>query len=490
MISSIDVPTAEYAAVYLSTECPICQLRHERETRFITNVLNDWVQAATVRAMFIDSLGYCPRHAWLQQAIEWNYEHDGFTTADMYRYVLLWNLDGLEMFTWLSRYLLKFQRMFPFARLNHHNGGDKPDRLQQAFNSRVHLPAGLLVKGQCPICEAGEQAERARLRSLLEPLTSPEFQAECRVPDGLCLTHFKETLAGVKDPRRRQLLIVNELDRLALLAEQLTRTGERQGQLCLQAITWLVGNRSAASRAPIAHMPQSFDEALTLDACPLCTLTVASRQDDLKEQLTSQTIEVPLCHRHAWQLYDLAIAQSGESELAAVVCEWMNATIAQLRADEASRPANSDRPDGRWHGWIKRRVPREQIKLDDQAEAWPDCPMCRSEVVIQEKLLAHFVKQLGDAELRQRYAASRGLCLPHLRAALQTSVHHEDRLFLAVTARDRVANLIRLIEEYERKHIWNYRDEPKLAAEQSSWIRAVAFEVGEPIWAWKISPIQ
>jgi len=91
----------------------------------------------------------------------------------------------------------------------------------------------------------------------------------------------------------------------------------------------------------------------------------------------------------------------------------------------------------------------------------------------------HFLKRLGDADLRQRYTASRGLCLPHLRAALRTTALQEDRHLLAATAYDRVADLVHLIEEYERKHIWNYRAEPKLAEEQSSWIRAIAFEVGE-----------
>jgi hypothetical protein len=493
MIGLSDVPTDQLETALLQAGCPICHLRRERETRFIANVLGDWVVAAMVRATFIDALGYCPTHAWLQQSIEWNYQRDGSTTADMYRYVLRWNLDGLEMFTWLSRRLLKLQQMFPFAQLfQHHNGSrEKPSDLRHTSARRVYLPAGLVVRGQCPICETGKQSERARLRGLMERLESSEFQAKYRASPGLCLPHLHQAIDTVNDLQLRHILISTELERLTVKAGQLSHPLEQselndtptqvstwQRLTCSQAITQLVGNRPAIRPVAAAHAARSLDEALTLDTCPLCALTVAARQDDLEQRLTDQTIEEPLCHHHAWQLYDLAIAQANESELAAIVFGWMNSAIAQLRASEANSSRNTDRPNGRWRGRIKQRLTRGQIKMD-RSDARPDCPICRSEAMVQEQHLAHFLKRLEDADLRQRYATSCGLCLPHLRAALQTAARREDRLFLAMTARDRVADLVHLVEEYERKHIWNYRDEPKLAQEQNSWIRAVAFEVGE-----------
>jgi hypothetical protein len=422
----------------------------------------------------------------------------------MYRYLLLWNLDGLEMFNWLSRHMLKFQRLFPLARLNHHNGSNmKSVRLQHASNTRVYLPAGLFVRGQCPICEAGEQSERSRLCSLMERLTSPEFQAKYRSSDGLCLPHLNQALDTVNDPQLRQFLIQVALEKLETAAGRLHRTVEQPkqdeassqvsrayDQTCSRTIAWLVGNRPAINLATEAqHLPQSLDEAFRLDACPVCMLTAASRQGDLQQRLTEPTIEESLCHDHAWQLCDLAIAQTHESRLATIVYAWVNRASAQLRTRVADHATNSERRDGRWRGRIKQRIAREPVKRDGSASARPDCSMCQSEAASEEEHVAHFLKQLGDTELRQRYAASRGLCLPHLRSALRSAAPREARLFLATTAHDRVADLVHLIEEYERKHIWNYRDEPKLAEEQNSWIRAVAFEVGEPIWAWKISPI-
>jgi hypothetical protein len=109
------------------------------------------------------------------------------------------------------------------------------------------------------------------------------------------------------------------------------------------------------------------------------------------------------------------------------------------------------------------------------------CRVCRLGEETARAYAEWLVEGLGDAEVRARYAASDGLCLPHLRMTLICARTRAPQA-LADLAGDAVRRLQRLLgalREYIRKHDWNYRHEPMSPEERRSWIRAVAFFVGE-----------
>jgi hypothetical protein len=93
--------------------------------------------------------------------------------------------------------------------------------------------------------------------------------------------------------------------------------------------------------------------------------------------------------------------------------------------------------------------------------------------------LGWLVEELADPEFRAWYAASDGLCLPHLRRALALAKNEEAVRLLAETTMQRLDALATDVGEYVRKMDWNKRHEPKHAWEQVSWVRAVAFFSGE-----------
>jgi len=97
-----------------------------------------------------------------------------------------------------------------------------------------------------------------------------------------------------------------------------------------------------------------------------------------------------------------------------------------------------------------------------------------------EQTLEWLVKHCAEEEFRGWYRASDGLCLPHLRGAHEIAESQKTRVFLIDTAEEKLGTLAGQLREYLRKHNWDYRDEPKLSEEQSSWIRAVEFFVGKP----------
>ena len=118
---------------------------------------------------------------------------------------------------------------------------------------------------------------------------------------------------------------------------------------------------------------------------------------------------------------------------------------------------------------------RRLAELEPQAQ----CPACQVETEAEERYAARLAERVRDADFRERYVASRGVCLPHLRLVLQECGEAESRLFLATTARDKLSALLHDVQEYTRKHSWQNRHEPKLPEEQISPLRAVALQVGE-----------
>jgi hypothetical protein len=93
--------------------------------------------------------------------------------------------------------------------------------------------------------------------------------------------------------------------------------------------------------------------------------------------------------------------------------------------------------------------------------------------------LLFLTQGLADPDFRAAYLASGGLCLRHLRGALERVAAPETAHFLAASAAARLSALQRDVGEYCRKQAWQYREEPKHPQEQASWVRAVAFFAGE-----------
>jgi hypothetical protein len=86
---------------------------------------------------------------------------------------------------------------------------------------------------------------------------------------------------------------------------------------------------------------------------------------------------------------------------------------------------------------------------------------------------------MADPEFRDWYQASDGLCLPHLRRAVDLSGTQASIRWLVEDASARLDLLLADVREYVRKQDWNRREEARLDKEQAAWVRSVAFIVGE-----------
>jgi hypothetical protein len=206
-----------------------------------------------------------------------------------------------------------------------------------------------------------------------------------------------------------------------------------------------------------------------------------------------------LCHTHAWALQaaERQVCRTGMAtgimyqELAEQVLESLVAYLDQQLPAPAMASADTAVPQSmplwrRLTGWVAWRwsSQRQQVtpylpvllaRLTPAAE----CPACEAVTLAETAAKEWLARCAADTEFRASYAASDGLCLPHLRGVLAETSDREVACWLVENTAQKLRVLLHDLSEYLRKHSWQYHHEPKPAWEQASWIRAVGFMAGE-----------
>lgn len=499
----------DFAAIQLKSSfehkgCPLCYLRHKDVARYIYGVLYEYVNDPDVRDSFVASLGYCHDHAWQQQRTEMGRCKDVLGTGTMYESVLLQNLRGLEQFIatlhaddsptgWLSRLGGKLKVTQPGS-YNHSTTDTK---------EQVNLPFGLSPSGRCRVCEVRDEADEQALHTFAANIEQEKFVAAYRNSGGLCLPH----LSAAINPARggagngvRDLLIKLTLEKLQEKARALRSLMGNYYRRSPKKPFALLGTRACRSlieqfTGDLVWHPWGDSMQGSMgsgsDPCPVCAVlknVAGERMKNLPDQTSLTSVlraesatSQGFCGRHAHLLCHLVAAQSAGAVVAAFYLELSERTIAALQCELYSPSRNTPAIQG----WVRsamrlgsnRSVPSESWESQfDQGFA---CPICCFEANEEYQAIIGFVAQLADPAFRECYTATDGLCLPHLRMALSKS-DTEGRVFLAIAARDKVANLLHLVREYTRKHNWHFRDEPKFPEEQQAVIRTIRFQVGQP----------
>jgi len=105
------------------------------------------------------------------------------------------------------------------------------------------------------------------------------------------------------------------------------------------------------------------------------------------------------------------------------------------------------------------------------------CPACG----VEEATTARFCKALAEALGRQAFhetlRASNGLCLPHLRCAIEHTSNRRSLGLLLEIQSEKLAGLRQELAEFVRKNDYRFRSEP-FGAERDSYRRAIETIVG------------
>ena len=175
--------------------CPICYIRNTFETRYLANLLHEYVNDYETRTYVIASLGYCTKHAWQMGLMENDKFGDALGNAIIYENLVQAVVEPLigykreienrkppdpilaRLATWLKSVLLQ---------------PAKPDP----------DPYRSCIQSTCRVCQIGENAERNYLEWLLIGLSDPEpeLRESYLTSGGLCFQHFRLALSMQTGP--------------------------------------------------------------------------------------------------------------------------------------------------------------------------------------------------------------------------------------------------------------------------------------------------
>jgi len=191
------------------------------------------------------------------------------------------------------------------------------------------------------------------------------------------------------------------------------------------------------------------------------------------------------CPEHTWQLYHTEVNNFGDGLGISIIYEHLTHLIATGLHDFTTSLPASQRAHPRWwqRGWTQLRVwlgypspSRPAPRIDDLAPS-EECRGCFHARATEQNDVEWLVQGCADIGFRNKYAASDGLCLTHLRQALKRAARSDPDVarFLANDAARRLTALVTDLDEYGRKHAWQYRHKVKTDGEQDSPRRASQF---------------
>lgn len=188
------------------------------------------------------------------------------------------------------------------------------------------------------------------------------------------------------------------------------------------------------------------------------------------------------CPKHTWQMYHAEVDMFGDGLGVSIIYEHLTRLIMDgLSGFEASLPMSApERPSWWQRAWLRlraamRRTPSSP-RLDGLAPH-EECRVCFYANRTEQNNIEWLTQGCADDDFRSKYIASDGLCLAHLRQALAHAAQTQPDVarFLASDAARRLAALVTDLDEYGRKHAWQYRHEVMTENERQSPYRASQF---------------
>lgn len=212
----------------------------------------------------------------------------------------------------------------------------------------------------------------------------------------------------------------------------------------------------------------SLYDAFSKSGCPVCRLTLDSVHHYLDSLIyeyvndpdTHQALRAArgLCPVHAWHVQDEINASAlGIAVLYEGVIRHLLADMGRVEADGG-----------------RRQVSQAQSAL----AARGPCPACEHQAHVEEHLLRNLLSHIAHAEFAARFRQSAGLCLPHLRRALDLNASAEHKAQMLAIQQAIWGELQAHLAEFIRKHDYRFTAEG-FGAEGSSPRRSIEALAGQ-----------
>jgi hypothetical protein len=224
-------------------------------------------------------------------------------------------------------------------------------------------------------------------------------------------------------------------------------------------------------------------EACREPGCPVCLLEQRSVERYLEAQFYENVnspkwrdelrTSLGLCPEHAWVAVEKRLGDALGFSI--IYHDIVSSILRKLKT--GGTPV---RAGGRWATGVGqiRESARKWIKpLLESISARKRCPACEHRDRVTDTILSSLVKELHHAEVVEALEASEGLCLPHLRLALN---HIPDdavaRRMLSIQ-QAKLEQLESELAEFIRKNDYQVIKEG-FGSEGDAWLRAIGMVAG------------
>jgi hypothetical protein len=224
-------------------------------------------------------------------------------------------------------------------------------------------------------------------------------------------------------------------------------------------------------------------EACREQGCPVCRLEQQGVEryldNHLYENVNSTAwrdrlrLSLGFCHEHAWLGVDQRLGDA--LGFAIIYHDIVNTVLNNLSDDKG--PTRTSR---RWASLLGRIPEQAKALIEKMLYALTPrkrCPVCEYRDQMTGPLLSVLAEELEKPEMAEVLQASEGLCLPHLRLALE---HIRDRSVcekLLMIHRAKLESLRTELAEFIRKNDYQVIQEG-FGKEGDAWLRAIGMITG------------
>jgi hypothetical protein len=224
-------------------------------------------------------------------------------------------------------------------------------------------------------------------------------------------------------------------------------------------------------------------EACRETGCPICHLEQKSVERYLDHQFY-ENVNAPawrdrlrashgFCHEHAW----LGVNQRLGDALgySIIYRDIVNSILTQL--EDPNSPAPAPRRGRSFLRQIPEAVQTMIAKMLPALTPRKRCPVCEHREETTRSTLSVLVEELETPEMTDALQASEGLCLPHLRLALERVKDLSACETLLTIHRAKLESLRAELDEFIRKNDYQAIKEG-FGKEGDAWLRAVGMIAG------------
>lgn len=222
-------------------------------------------------------------------------------------------------------------------------------------------------------------------------------------------------------------------------------------------------------------------EACREPGCPVCHLEQRSVERYLDSQFYESVNEpawrdrlrasLGFCHEHAWLAVDKRLGDA--LGFALIYRDVINGILTRLEDGVPYRVSRRSR-------FVLRRIPEQVRNIVERVlyalTPQKHCPACQHRDEITHITLSALVKELEVPAMADALQGSDGLCLPHLRLALELVKNVPACERLLAIHREKLESLKAELTEYIRKNDYQFMAEG-FGKEGDAWLRAVGLIV-------------